>query len=211
MTNTVSPPTLSASKFFKLVDYKETEKVRQILEAATPEQKKEFLAFTNSIGETGLLLSARLGCADMVATLLEHGADIQALDSDKGNVLQNAALHSNALAVFELLFAHTDCENLLTQEDNEKKTVFHVCLGRYGAVYLVDFLIDKAKTLSTLEYFEQVANRLSYRMANQHPQVFTQIQEKMKVFREKELFEKNIASVPDNTQNLDNRTNSFKI
>ena len=66
-------------------------------------------------GQTALMLASSRGREDVVAMLLEAGADVNAQDDDGSTALMCAAEHG-CIDVVKMLLAHPDCDPTL--QDN---------------------------------------------------------------------------------------------
>jgi len=75
------------------------------------------------------MLASSRGREDVVAMLLEAGADVNAQDDDGSTALMCAAEHAS-IAVVKLLLAHPDCDPSL--HDNVRLRTVHTHRGGSG-------------------------------------------------------------------------------
>lgn len=186
----------TATELFSLLRNEETETVKEALTHVSFETKNEFLSLKTPVGHTPLLLSAQVGWVDMVATLLEQGADIHARDLVYGNILHNAvAQHTHTLEMFELLFAHADCEPMLTEGGcTYNDTVFDMLVCKYETEEAMQYLINRTYDLNILKSFESSAQKVEHLRPSD---ILIAIQEKIKAVKDKELLSAQVPHVPE--------------
>ena len=103
MPETVSKPTDLQKEIIKAAKSGDAETVKRLVE-----NDPTLLDARDKDGSTPLHCASWKGHAEVVKTLLELGADIQALNTNDhwGNTPLHAAAHGNQRAVAEILLAH---------------------------------------------------------------------------------------------------------